>query len=152
MPDPLDALAERLRDRLLREAADPDVAPDTDLPARIRALVDRDAALLGPEDRDELVRRVAERSFGLGPLEPLLADATVDEVVVNGGGRVWVERRGRLEPTDVAFAEEGELRHAIERILAPLGRRVDEAEPLCDARLPDRTARERQSNGQVRQE
>jgi pilus assembly protein CpaF len=50
---------------------------------------------------------------------------------------VWVERAGRLEPTDVAFADEGELRHAIERILAPLGRRVDEAEPLCDARLPD---------------
>jgi pilus assembly protein CpaF len=60
--------------------------------------------------------------------------------MVNGSGRagaVWVERGGRLEPTDVAFADEAALRHAIERILAPLGRRVDEAEPLCDARLPD---------------
>jgi pilus assembly protein CpaF len=57
--------------------------------------------------------------------------------MVSGPGRVWVERAGRVEETDVAFASVEELRHAIERILAPLGRRVDEAEPLCDARLPD---------------
>ena len=81
--------------------------------------------------------RIAERSFGLGPLEPLLGDPAVDEIMVNGPGQVWVERGGRIEPTGVSFAGEAELRHAIERILAPLGRRVDEAEPLCDARLPD---------------
>src|SRR3712207_8186362 len=93
--------------------------------------------MLDEPTRDELARRVAERSFGLGPLEPLLADPDVDEVMVSGPGRVWVERGGRVEPTAVTFASEAELRHAIERILAPLGRRVDEAEPLCDARLPD---------------
>src|SRR4051794_37447955 len=99
-PDPLDALAERLRDQLLRQAADPDAA-HADPAAEIRALVDREAALLGPDARAELVRRVAERSFGLGPLEPLLADPEVDEVVINGAGEeghVWVERAGRLEP------------------------------------------------------
>jgi len=58
----------------------------------------------------------------------------------------WVERRGRLEPTTVAFASEEELRHTVERILAPLGRRVDEAQPLVDARLPDRTVGTRQSS------
>lgn len=104
---------------------------------RIAALVGRDGALLSEGERGELSRRVAERAFGLGPLEPLLADPSVDEVMVNGPGRVWVERAGRLEASDAAFASEGELRHAIERILAPLGRRVDEAAPLCDARLPD---------------
>jgi pilus assembly protein CpaF len=93
--------------------------------------------VLDAATREELVRLVAQRSFGLGPLEPLLADPAVDEVMVCGTSPVWVERAGRLEPTGVAFADEGELRHAIERILAPLGRRVDEAEPLCDARLPD---------------
>jgi pilus assembly protein CpaF len=80
---------------------------------------------------------VAERSFGLGPLEPLLGDPAVDEVMVNGPGAVWVERAGRVERAAVAFGSEAELRHAIERILAPLGRRVDEASPLVDARLPD---------------
>ena len=57
--------------------------------------------------------------------------------MVNGPEQVWVERDGRIEPTAARFAGESDLRHAIERILAPLGRRVDEAEPLCDARLPD---------------
>jgi pilus assembly protein CpaF len=99
--------------------------------------------MLDAASRDELARRVAERSFGLGPLEPLLADPGVDEVMVSGAGRVWVERDGRLEETAVRFASDADLHHAIERILAPLGRRVDEAEPLCDARLPDGCARER---------
>jgi pilus assembly protein CpaF len=133
-PDPIEELARSLRERLLSESEH--AAAGT--PAqRIRALVDREAGLLDVGTRDELVRRISERSFGLGPLEPLLGDAAVDEIMVNGGGRVWVERDGRLAPTEIAFASEAELRHAIERIIAPLGRRVDEAEPMCDARLPD---------------
>jgi pilus assembly protein CpaF len=135
----LDDLADRLRERLLAEAgtAGGDGAP---LAERIGALVDREAGLLDAGTRAELAARVARRSIGLGPLEPLLADAEVDEIMVNGAGpgaAVWVERAGRLEPTGVAFADESELRHAIERILAPLGRRVDEAEPMVDARLAD---------------
>jgi pilus assembly protein CpaF len=111
--------------------------PD-DVEGRIRALVEREAALLDAGAREALVARVAERSFGLGPLESLLRDPDVDEVMANGVAPVWVERGGRLERTDVRFASAAEPRDAIERILAPLGRRVDEAEPLCDARLPDR--------------
>jgi pilus assembly protein CpaF len=132
---PLDELAERLRERLLAEAGE---APgDGTLHGRIAALVDREAGLLDAATRADLAARIARRSFGLGPLEPLLADPAVDEVMVNGTAPVWVERAGRLEVTGVAFADEAALRHAIERVLAPLGRRVDEAEPLCDARLPD---------------
>lgn len=134
--DPLLRLAERLRERLIRSAG----SGGEGLHARIRALVDTEAALLDAPARERLVALVAERSFGLGPLEPLLADPSVDEVMVNGVGgdvSVWVERRGRIEATGVRFEGVAELRHAIERILAPLGRRVDEAEPLCDARLPD---------------
>jgi pilus assembly protein CpaF len=93
--------------------------------------------VLDAETRAELAERIAERAFGLGPLEPLLRDPAVDEVMVCGTAPVWVERGGRLERTGVRFASEHELHDAIERILAPLGRRVDEAEPLCDARLPD---------------
>ncbi|MGZ4270354.1 MAG: CpaF family protein [Solirubrobacteraceae bacterium] len=130
----LDVLAAGLRERLLAEAGH-DGPPD--MTGRIRALVDRDAALLDEDAREALVARVAERSFGLGALEPLLRDSEVDEIMVSGCSPAWVERRGRLEPTGVCFASEGELREVIERILAPLGRRVDESEPLCDARLPD---------------
>ncbi|MEA2255848.1 MAG: pilus assembly protein CpaF [Solirubrobacteraceae bacterium] len=130
----LDDLAATLRERLLADAgAD---GPE-DLEGRIRALVDREAALLDADAREALVARVAERSFGLGPLEPLLRDPGVEEVMVNGTEPVWIERAGRLERTAVRFASATDLRDAIERILAPLGRRVDEAEPLCDARLPD---------------
>ena len=135
----LDDLADRLRERLLAEAGDA-ASGSAPLPERIRALVDREAGLLDAHTREDLADRIARRSFGLGPLEPLLADPGVDEIMVNGAGPahpVWVERGGRLEPTTVAFADEAELRHAIERILAPVGRRVDEAEPLADARLPD---------------
>ena len=130
----LDALAAALRERLLADAARDGPA---DLEGRIRALVEREAALLDAGSREALVARVAERSFGLGVLEPLLRDPAVDEVMVNGAGPVWVERAGHLERTDVCFASTAALREVIERVLAPLGRRVDEAEPLCDARLPD---------------
>jgi pilus assembly protein CpaF len=131
----IDDLAGRLRDRLVADAG-AEAAPG-DLTARIAAAVERDFGLLGEVERREVARRVESRVAGLGPLEPLLADPDVDEVMVVGAGRVWVERAGRVEPTGASFADEAALRHAIERILAPLGRRVDEASPLADARLAD---------------
>jgi pilus assembly protein CpaF len=131
----LDGLAGSLRERLLAGAGEEGAAVDAQ--ARIRDLVDREAGVLDESSRAALVDIIAERSFGLGPLEPLLADPDVDEVLVCGCAPAWVERRGRLEQTSACFGSEEELRDAIERILAPLGRRVDEAEPLCDARLPD---------------
>jgi pilus assembly protein CpaF len=131
----LDGLAGSLRERLLAAAGEEGAAVDAQ--TRIRDLVDREAGVLDESSRAALVDIIAERSFGLGPLEPLLADPDVDEVLVCGCAPAWVERRGRLEQTSACFGSEEELRDAIERILAPLGRRVDEAEPLCDARLPD---------------
>ena len=127
----LDRLAAALRERLLEDTAD---GPVQD---RIAALVEREAGLLDAGTRSELAGRIAQRSFGLGPLEPLLADPEVDEIMVCGPGTVYVERHGRVEATEVRFEADNDLRHAIERILAPLGRRVDDAQPLVDARLPD---------------
>src|SRR5512133_2390579 len=104
-----------LRDELVARAGRDDAR---DVEAQIRALVDEKAGILDAPSREELARRVAQRSFGLGPLESLLADPDVDEVMVCGTRPVWVERCGRLEPTTVAFADNAELLHAIERILA----------------------------------
>jgi pilus assembly protein CpaF len=133
-------LAGRLRGRLLarrREDAAAGRPLASELSESVREVVAGEAALLAVADREELVERIVRDSVGLGPLEVLLADPTVEEVMVNGPGCVYVERRGRVEPTDVAFADEEELRNAIERILGPLGRRVDELSPMVDARLGD---------------
>jgi pilus assembly protein CpaF len=133
--EPLDELAVALRGRLVERARDGRVGGS--LEGEVQSLVEDEAAPLPQADREELAARVVLLATGLGPLEPLLADPSVDEVMVNGPGSVYVERRGRIERAAVEFAGEGELLHAIERVLAPLGRRVDEASPLCDARLAD---------------
>jgi pilus assembly protein CpaF len=132
----LDDLAVALRERLI-ERARAGESGGAELDAEVRSLVEREAGSLPCDEREALCRRVLLLATGLGPLEPLLSDPAVDEVMVNGPGEVYVERRGQVEPTGVSFGGEAELMHAIERILAPLGRRVDEASPLCDARLPD---------------
>jgi pilus assembly protein CpaF len=132
----LDDLAVALRERLI-ERARAGESGGAGLEAEVRSLVEREAGSLPDGEREALCRRVLLLATGLGPLEPLLADPSVDEVMVNGPGEVLVERRGQIERTGVSFGGEAELMHAIERILSPLGRRVDEASPLCDARLPD---------------
>jgi pilus assembly protein CpaF len=132
----LDELAEALRRRLIARAREGGGESGA-LAAEVRALVDSEAPALPDGEREDLAARVVRLATGLGPLEPLLADPAVDEVMVNGPSEVWVERGGLLEPSSIRFGGEAELMHAIERILAPLGRRVDEASPLCDARLAD---------------
>jgi pilus assembly protein CpaF len=136
----LEAVAAALRGGLIerrRAGAGVSSVPAGDLAAEVRDLVDEEAALLCDADRDVLVARVLRDTIGLGPLESLLADPAVEEVMVNGPDRVYVERGGRIEPVQVAFEDEEELRNTIERILAPLGRRIDELSPMVDARLSD---------------
>jgi len=133
--DALDDLAAALRRRLIERARSG--AATEGVLEEVRALVDREAAPLAEAERKALCERVLLLATGLGPLESLLADPTVDEVMVNGPECVYVERRGKVEHSAARFDSEADLMHAIERILAPLGRRVDEASPLCDARLAD---------------
>jgi pilus assembly protein CpaF len=131
----LDQLASSLRERLVERArSEPNGQP---VEEQVRDLVDTEAAALPEPERERLAEQVLRLATGLGPLEPLLADPAIDEVMVNGGGDVYVERAGCVERAAAAFAGPDDVMHAIERILAPLGRRVDEASPLCDARLPD---------------
>lgn len=102
----------------------------------VRAVTRQVAPLLPVGELARTVDRVAERWVGLGPLDPLLAEPDVTEVMVNGGGAVWIERAGRLHRTEVCL-DEDEVLQLIERVLAPLGRHVDRLQPIVDARLPD---------------
>ncbi|MGN6257397.1 MAG: CpaF family protein [Solirubrobacterales bacterium] len=133
-------LALGLRDKLIerrRGEAARGLRAEEGIEALVRALVDEHAAILPPTKREEVAARIVRDSVGLGPLEVLLADPAVEEVMVNGLDCVYIERRGVLEATDVRFDDEEDLRNTIERILAPLGRRVDELSPMVDARLAD---------------
>jgi pilus assembly protein CpaF len=92
---------------------------------------------LAKDDRDRLAAELADDILGHGPLERLLADDSVTEIMVNGPYDVWVERQGRLYETTVRFTDESHLRRIINKIVAQVGRRVDESSPMVDARLPD---------------
>jgi pilus assembly protein CpaF len=95
------------------------------------------AFLVTPADRERLVEILFDEVIGLGPLESLLRDPEVSEIMVNRPEQIFVERRGRIELTSLAFEDEGSLRRVIDRIVSTIGRRVDESEPMCDARLKD---------------
>jgi pilus assembly protein CpaF len=135
----LDELARRLRETLIerRRAEAAAGVAGADIAATVEEIVEVEAALLAPRDREALAARILRDTAGLGPLEDLLEDRRVEEVMVNGPECVYVERAGRIEPTGVRFPDEEALRNTIERILAPLGRRVDELSPMVDARLAD---------------
>jgi pilus assembly protein CpaF len=98
---------------------------------------DRQTHYYTKTDRGEILRQVMDEIIGYGPITPLLRDETISEVMVNGPQQVYVERRGKLELTRVVFRDNEHLYNIIERIIAPLGRRIDESAPMVDARLPD---------------
>jgi pilus assembly protein CpaF len=129
-------LAAELRLRLVdRRRAD--ARAGVGLEATVRDLVDEATAVLSSARREQIAELILRETVGLGPLEELLADPEVEEVMVNGPETVYVERRGRIEASEVRFESEQALRDTIERILAPVGRRVDELSPMVDARLAD---------------
>ena len=95
------------------------------------------ATLVTPADKERLVEILFDEVIGLGPLEALLRDPEISEIMVNRPEQIFVERRGRIELTSFAFEDETSLRRVIDRIVSTIGRRVDESEPMCDARLKD---------------
>ncbi len=97
----------------------------------------QEAMPLSAAERERLVNDVQHELFGLGPLEPLLADHTISDILVNSHSVIYIERRGKLERTDVAFKDDEHLMRVIERIVSTVGRRIDESSPMVDARLQD---------------
>ncbi len=137
----LQALADELRGRLIdRHRAAAIAAGGGDAPAvaeQLEALLGEETPLLSEPSRARLRAQLLRETVGLGPLEELLADPEVEEVLVNGHREVWVERGGRLERLPSAFDSEAQLHDVVERVLGPLGRRVDELSPIADGRLAD---------------
>src|SRR5919199_5067024 len=96
-----------------------------------------DRTPLTREERRQLTREIADDILGYGPLEPLLRDDSVTEVMVNAHDRIYVERNGKIEKTKTSFADNAHLLRIIDKIVSQVGRRIDEASPMVDARLPD---------------
>ena len=109
----------------------------TEVGAVLRALLATTHVPPSGLDPELLWQRVLDEAIGLGPLEPLLADASISEIMVNAADAIWVERSGRLEHHAARFTDDDAIRAVIERIVAPLGRRIDESSPMVDARLAD---------------
>ena len=103
----------------------------------VEHLSDAEDALLNRNERERLIDEVLDETFGLGPLEMLLKDHTISDILINGAKKIYVERRGRMEKSSVVFRDDNHLMQIIDRIVSKVGRRVDETCPMVDARLPD---------------
>ena len=117
------------------------VGDDDTLRAQVKEMVgrlaDQEDTLLNYNEKQRLVNEVLDETFGLGPLEVLLSDPTISDILVNGPKQVYVERHGRLEVTGIEFRDNAHLMHIIDKIVSAVGRRCDETCPLVDARLAD---------------
>jgi pilus assembly protein CpaF len=103
----------------------------------VKDLLDQESIPLNVEERDRLISQVLDEIFGLGPLQPLMEDPTISDILVDTWARVIVERDGKLQDTDVRFQDDKHLFQVIDRIVSGVGRRIDDSSPMVDARLPD---------------
>ncbi len=142
--DPLAAVRKRAHLALL-ELLGPQlydtVSDDAELEKRVRealpGVLNDEESKLTPSDRALAYRQILDEVLGHGPIEPLLRDPEISEIMVNAWDRIYVERFGHIHPVDAAFMDEAHLRRVIDKIVSRVGRRVDEASPMVDARLPD---------------
>ncbi|MFZ5585030.1 MAG: CpaF family protein [Thermodesulfobacteriota bacterium] len=118
-------------------SAAPTQQTEKDLTGAIRLIIDGQPDPLSQAERESLVREIKNEVLGLGPLEPLLSDPSISDILVNGPNRVYVERSGRLQRVNVRFRDDNHLLKIIDKIATGVGRRIDESSPMVDARLPD---------------
>jgi pilus assembly protein CpaF len=133
----------RIQERLVAEL-DPraDILSNTEevkqtIEELFQSILEQENIVLSRTERMRLFDQIVDEILGYGPLEPLLEDPTINEVMVNGPKKVYIERNGKIERTNIEFEDEDHLRRIIDRIVSPLGRRVDESSPMVNARLPD---------------
>jgi pilus assembly protein CpaF len=135
-------LKNRIQDRLIAEL-DPtmDISHTDEVRRTIEEMYDtilaQESIILSRSERQRLFEQIVAEILGYGPIEPLLADETITEIMVNGAKNVYLERKGKIERVNASFESDEHLMRIIDRIVAPLGRRIDESSPYVDARLPD---------------
>jgi pilus assembly protein CpaF len=135
-------LKERIQDKLIAEL-DPqmDISKTDEVRRTIEDMYDQilvqEGTMLTRQERQRLFEQIVAEILGFGPLEPLLADESITEIMVNGAQKVFIERKGKIEKTSLVFESDDHLMRIIDRIVSPLGRRIDESSPYVDARLPD---------------
>jgi len=140
--DTFSELKNRVQKKVIAEL---DPRMDLSLTGEVRAVIEQmfstvlaeENAILSRTERNVLLEQIVAEIMGLGPLEPLLNDETITEIMVNGANKIYVEREGKIEKTSYKFESDEHVMRIIDRIVAPLGRRVDESQPYVDARLPD---------------
>lgn len=141
-PDVYAGFRDRVQRRLLAELSP---VIDTDNVIEVRRALERifnetlseERLPMSRLEREDLFEQIVADVLGYGPIEPFLQDDTITEILVNGPSQVYIERNGILEETDIWFRDAADVMHVVDRIVAPLGRRVDESSPMVDARLPD---------------
>lgn len=121
----------------LKAAAMPRDRLQAQIDALIRRICDEQRLQLSGQEEELIARQMLDEMVGVGPIEPLLADDTVNDILVNGANQIFVERFGKLELSSITFIDEEHVFNTAQRIAARVGRRIDEANPMVDARLPD---------------
>ncbi len=146
--DPFQGLKQKIHQKVI-EALDeesfrrpvPSNREEKDFSARVEELInrimDREAEYLSRMERQKIVTEIMDELVGYGPIEPLIRDPEISEIMVNGPKQVFIERDGKLEKTGISFRDKEHVMHIIDKIVSPLGRRIDESMPMVDARLPD---------------
>ena len=137
--DPYQSLKNTVHRRLIEEMGRRGTAGTgrDEIEREVARILDRENDLLTREDRTRLIKDIVNEALGYGPIEPLIQDPTVTEVMVNGANQVFVEQGGKIYATDVRFRDDQHVMRIVEKIVSEVGRRIDESQPYVDARLPD---------------
>ncbi|MBU8881363.1 CpaF family protein [Bacillus sp. FJAT-29790] len=139
----VDQLVKHYKSRLIKEANLENITTLTPIDRKrtierlVKQMIDEEKVIITTDQMDQIIQQIINESVGYGPLESLLRDESITEIMVNGAYEVFIERQGKLEKSNVRFKDNEHVRHIIDRIIAPLGRRIDESSPMVDARLMD---------------
>ncbi|MGE5329055.1 MAG: CpaF family protein [Deltaproteobacteria bacterium] len=142
--DPFKDIKKKIHSKIVNEIKEFDVDDDNEkgnleqsITTFVETVLDEESTYLSKADKQKIISEIIDETIGFGPINKLINDSSVSEIMVNGPEQVYVEKHGKLVLSDVRFRDDQHIMHVIEKIVAPIGRRIDESSPMVDARLPD---------------